>query len=239
MKILNSTKETEEISNPKYGCEFCGRNFLRESTVLKHICEYKHRWLEKDRPGNRLAFQAWLQFYKKNSASKKQRTYEEFIKSAYYTAFAKFGSYCVDINALNVSRFADWLVKNQIKIDAWASDTNYNKYLIEYLRTEDPLDAIHRSVETTIELAEKETIQGKDYLRFGNRNKICYAITTGKISPWMLFQCASGIEFMDGLDPSQVKMIIDYIDPEKWALKFHRELENVRTVKEILHAGGY
>jgi hypothetical protein len=239
MKISNSTKETEAIADPKYGCEFCGRTFLRESTVLKHICEYKHRWLEKDRPGNRLAFQAWLQFYKKNSANKKQRTYEEFIKSAYYTAFAKFGTYCVDINALNVSRFADWLVKNQIKIDTWAKDVNYNKYLIEYLRVEDALDAIHRSVETTIELAEVETIQSKDYLRYGNRNKICYAITTGKISPWMLFQSKSGIEFMDSLDPSHVKMIIDYIDPEKWALKFHREPENVRTVKEILTAGGY
>lgn len=239
MKISNSMKETEATSNPKYGCEFCGRTFLRESTVLKHICEYKHRWLEKDRPGNRLAFQAWLQFYKKNSASKKQKTYEEFIKSAYYTAFAKFGSYCVDINALNVSRFADWLVKNQIKIDTWTTDTNYNKYLIEYLRTEDPLDAIHRSVETTIVLAQVETIQSKDYLRFGNSNRICHAITTGKISPWMLFHSKSGLELMDRLDPTQIKMIFDYIDPEKWALKFHREPENVRTVKEILTAGGY
>lgn len=239
MKKSTNTKETEEISKPTYGCEFCGRSFLRESTVLKHICEYKHRWLEKDRSGNRLGFQAWLQFYKKNSASKKQKTYEEFIKSAYYTAFVKFGNHCVEINALNVSRYADWLVKNQVKIDTWTSDTNYNKYLIEYLRTEDALDAIHRSVETTIELAQIETIQSKDYLRFGNRNKICYAIVTGKISPWMLFQSKSGVEFMDQLDPTQVKMIIDYIDPEKWALKFHREPENVRTVKEILTAGGY
>jgi hypothetical protein len=239
MKTLNSTKETEEISKPKYGCEFCGRNFLRESTVLKHICEYKHRWLEKDRLSNRLGFQAWLEFYKKNSASKKQKTYEEFIKSAYYTAFVKFGSYCVDINALNVSRFADWLVKNQIKIDTWTTDSIYTKYLIEYLRTEDPLDAIHRSVESTIELAAKETIQSKDYLRYGNVNRICLEITRGRISPWMLFQSKSGVDFMDRLDSMQVKIIIDYIDPEKWALKFHREPENVSTVKEILTAGGY
>jgi hypothetical protein len=239
MKTLNSTKETEEISKPKYGCEFCGRNFLRESTVLKHICEYKHRWLEKDRLSNRLGFQAWLEFYKKNSASKKQKTYEEFIKSAYYTAFVKFGSYCVDINALNVSRFADWLVKNQIKIDTWTTDSIYTKYLIEYLRTEDPLDAIHRSVEATIELAAKETIQSKDYLRYGNVNRICLEVTRGRISPWMLFQSKSGVDFMDRLDSMQVKIIIDYIDPEKWALKFHREPENVSTVKEILTAGGY
>ena len=239
MKILNSTKEIEETSKTKYSCEFCNRSFLRESTVLKHICEYKHRWLEKDRSGNRLGFQAWLQFYKKNSASKKQKTYEEFIKSAYYTAFVKFGAYCVSINALNVSRFTDWLVNHQIKLDTWTNDSHYTKYLIEYLRIEDPLDAIHRSVETTIEMAVVETIQNKDYLRYGNRNKICYAITTGKISPWMLLQSKSGIEFMDNLDPTQIKMIIDYIDPDKWALKFHREPENVKQVKELLNAGGY
>ena len=55
----------------------------------------------------------------------------------------------------------------------------------------------------------------------------------------MLFHSKSGVDFMDRLESTQVKMIIDYIDPEKWALKFHREPENVRTVKEILTAGGY
>lgn len=239
MKKLNSTKEIEETNKTKHRCEFCNAEFVRESTLMTHMCESKRRWLNKDLQGNRIAFQAWLDFYKKNSANKKKKTYEEFIKSAYYTAFVKFGNYCVDISALNISRFAEWLVKNQIRIDTWTQDTNYTKYLIEYLRTEDPLDAIHRSVETTLALAEKESIQGKDYLRYGNSYKICHAITTGKISPWMIFQSRSGVEFMEKLDPTQVKMVIDYIDPEQWALKFHREPENVRTVKEILTHGGY
>lgn len=232
-------KKTEATDAPKYGCEFCGRSFLRESTVLKHICEYKHRWLEKDRPSNRIAFQAWLQFYKKNSSSKKVRTVDEFIKSAYYTAFVKFGSYCVDANVINVARYADWLVKNQIKIDTWNTDSNYTKYLVEYLREEDPLDAIHRSVETTIKMADTEGIPARDYIRYGNANRICLSITNGKLSPWMLYHSESGTAFLDKLDVTQVKMVIDYINPELWAIKFKREPENVRTVKEILHAGGY
>ena len=212
---------------------------MRESTVLKHICEYKHRWLEKDRQGNRIGFQAWLQFYLKNSTSKKNRTYEEFIKSAYYTAFVKFGSYCVDINALNVNRFVDWLLKNQVKVDAWNSDNSYNKFLTEYLREEDPLDAIARSIETTITLAESERVLNRDILRYANKNKICYAITTGKISPWMLYQSDSGTKFLDGLDETQVKMIIDYINPELWAIKFIRDMKIVPQVKELLVAVGY
>ena len=233
-------KETVAIDKPvKYGCEFCKREFARESTVLKHICEYKHRWIERDKQGNRLGFQSWLQFYKKNSASKKQKTYEEFIKSAYYTAFVKFGSYCVNVNALNVSRFVDWLLKNQIKIDSWCQDSTYTKYLIEYLRTEDAFDAITRSIETCIEKSNEEGIQICDYLRYGNSNKICYAITTGKISPWMLYCSDSGVRFLETLNQTQVKMISDYINPEQWALKFHREPDIKKQISDTLAMAGY
>ena len=207
--------------------------------MMSHLCETKRRWQDRDMPGNRIGFQSWLEFYKRNTASKKQKTYQDFAKSAYYLAFVKFGHYCVEIKCININRYADWLLKNNIKIDSWCSDTNYDKFLVDYLKQEDPLDAIARSVETTIEYAKNEGVQSKDYLRYGNSNRICHAITTGKISPWMLYQSESGIQFMDNLDPTQVKMVIDYIDPEKWALKFHREPENVSTVKELLNKAGY
>jgi hypothetical protein len=239
MKKLSSTKEIEAIGKPKFKCEFCAGEYLRESTLLTHMCESKRRWMNKDLQGNRIAYQAFVQFYKKNSASKKAKTNEEFIKSPYYTAFVKFGNHCVEINALNVSRYADWLLKNQIKIDTWCSDTSYTKYLIEYLRIEDPLDGIARSVEATIEWSTKDNILSKDYLRYGNPNRICHLVSVGKISPWMLYQSDSGVKFLETLNPELAKMIMDYINPEQWALKFHREPENVRTVKEILKAGGY
>lgn len=240
MKISVSTKKKEETKTAtKYSCEFCKREFIRESTVLKHICEYKHRWLDKDKHSNRIGFQSFIQFYKKNSSSKKTKTYEEFIKSAYYTAFVKFGHYCVEINCINIPRFLDWLTENSIKIDTWTSDNVYTRFLIEYLRTEDPYDAIGRSVNTTMELADVENIQIKDVLRYGNKNKICYKITTGKISPWMLYQSESGVEFLNKLDESQVKIVIDYINPELWALKFKREPDIVTGIKKLLSDAGY
>jgi len=232
-------KETLATDNVKFGCDFCKREFLRESTVMKHICENKRRWLEKDNQGNRIGFQTWLEFYKKNTSGKKNRTYEEFIRSAYYIAFVKFGNYCVNINAINISRFVDWLLKNQIKIDNWASDSTYTKYLVEHLRHEDPFDAIHRSVETCIKLAEDANIQPHDMLRYGNTNKLCYAITTGKISPWLLYQSDSGTRFLDTLNEGHVKMIIDYINPEQWAIKFKRDMDVTKRVKDTIKEAGY
>jgi hypothetical protein len=82
-------------------------------------------------------------------------------------------------------------------------------------------------------------IETKDCLRYANRNKLAYAVTTGKISPWMLYQSESGVKFLEELDESQQKMIIDYINPEQWAIKFRRNNEMVTQVKELLNAAGY
>ena len=119
------------------------------------------------------------------------------------------------------------------------SDTTYTKYLIEYLRHENHADAIHRSMQTCEALAEEAGIQPHDILRYGNVNRVCYAITLGKISPWMLFQSDSGVTFLDNLGPDHVKLIIDYINPEQWALKFKREPENASDIKDLLKSSGY
>ena len=117
--------------------------------------------------------------------------------------------------------------------------STYTKYLIEYLRQENHLDAIARSIETTINKAEEENIRSCDYLRYGNPNKICYQITLGKISPWLLYHSDSGKRFLDTLNPDHVKIVIDYIDPEKWALKFKRDIDAVNQVKQLLTDAGY
>ena len=228
-----------QATKPEFGCDFCGRSFIRETTMDKHLCENKRRWGDKDLKGNRIGFNAWLNFYLKNTASKKQKTYLDFIKSAYYLAFVRFGHYCVNARVINVDRYADWLLKNQIVIDKWTSDTNYTKFIIEYLRQEDPLDAVARSIETMIKIAKDEKIPSKDCLRYGPRNRICYEVTAGRISPWILYQSESGLEFLGSLQELQQKMVLEYIDPEKWAIKFRRDVDIIPEVKELLKQAGY
>lgn len=235
-----SMKKKAVISKQeKFKCDFCDKEFVRETTLGKHLCETKRRINDQDKRGNQIGFQAWLDFYKKNTAAKKKRTYLDFVKSSYYIAFVKFGNYCLNVQVMNVSRYIDYLLKEQVRIDDWAKDKTYTNYIIWYTREEDPLDAIARSIETTIELAKEEGLVTKDCLRYGNKNKICYAVTTGKISPWMLYHSHSGLEFIQSLDTTQQKMIIEYIDPEKWAIKFHKSKNILSEVKELLFAGGY
>jgi hypothetical protein len=224
--------------NSKFHCEFCERDFVRENSFIKHICENKRRWQDKDKRGNQIGFQSWIQFYTKHT-SKKKKEYIDFVKSSYYSAFVKFGNYCIDAQVLNVPRYVDWLLKEKISIDQWNRDSNYTKFIIDYCKAEDPLDAIARSIENTIKLAEQDKILTKDIFRYGNKNRICYNITNGKISPWMLYQSESGVKFLGDLDETQVKMVLDYIQPEQWAIKFKKNTDIIKEVKELLSVSGY
>ena len=131
------------------------------------------------------------------------------------------------------------MLSNQIKIDKWISDTNYTKFIIEYLREEDPLDAIARSIETMIKISSDEKIENKDALRYGPVNRICYEISKGKVSPWILYQSESGLGFLASMDETQQQMVLDYIDPERWAIKFKRDAHRIAEVKELLSQAGF
>lgn len=229
-------KENTETTDLR--CDFCNHVFVRETSLVKHLCEKKRRWQEKDNKANVIAFNSWHRFYEKNT-NKKKNTYKDFINSSYYSAFVKFGSYCVSVNCININRYVDYLLDNKISIDHWNKDKHYTNYLIDLLKSEDAYDAVKRSVETLLDLAAHFDIPHKDVLRYGNKNKICYEITKAKISPWVLYQSASGQEFLGNLDTTQEKMIFDYINPEYWAIKFKKDTKLVMDIKKLLQLAGY
>ena len=57
---LNNMKEIQ--ATDRFVCDFCNKEFQREQTMFKHMCESKRRVSEKDNAGNRIAFQCWLTF---------------------------------------------------------------------------------------------------------------------------------------------------------------------------------
>lgn len=229
-------KETTETIDLR--CDFCNHTFVRETSLVKHLCEKKRRWQEKDNKANVIGFNSWRRFYEKNT-NKKKTTYKDFINSSYYAAFVKFGNYCTSVNCININRYVDYLLDNKISIDHWNKDKHYTNYLVDLLKSEDAYDAVRRSVETLLDLSAHFDIPHKDVLRYGNKNKICYEITKAKISPWVLYQSVSGQEFLANLDSTQEKMIFDYINPEYWAIKFKKDTNLIMDIKKLLQLAGY
>jgi hypothetical protein len=223
----------------KYTCQYCRKEFIKESSLAIHSCEPRRRRTEKDEVGVRMGFNAYLKFYELTQGSAKLKTHDDFCESPYYRAFVKFGRYCVAVKAVNPTRFTEWLLKNNKKIDNWCTDTIYTEYLISYLRVENVNDALTRAMEFGIDWAEQSGHPAEDCLRYGNTNAMVYAVTAGRISPWVLYNCESGQKFLGELDSTQIAMIWPYIDSEAWMKKFSDYVADQEYVRELLQKAGW
>lgn len=222
----------------KYTCQYCKKDFQRETSLSVHLCEQKQRYQSKDDPGVRLGLQAYLRFYEMTQGSAKLKTFDDFATSPYYRAFVKFGRHCIAINAVNTSRFIDWVVEKNKKIDHWCRDSVYTEYLTEYMRRESVNDALARAIEYSIKWSEDHGHPSHDVLRYGNSNAIAYAVSTGRISAWVLYNCESGQRFLDDLD-QELPIVWPWIDPEFWQKKFRDYPADQEYAKEILAKAGW
>ena len=103
------------------------------------------------------------------------------------------------------------------------------------LRNEDDEEIpIHELVKKHPELKNGFT----DYFRYGNSNRICHNISTGRISPWVVFNCDTGVEFLDELTEEQIAIVLPWIDPEYWQRKFTDYMGDTEWVKDILNKAG-
>ena len=171
--------------------------------------------------------------------SAKFKSYDDFAKSPYYNAFVKFGRQCVNINAINIERYIDWLLKNNKKLDHWAKDSMYDEYLQQYLRTEALTDALQRAINYSISWGEEKGCEPHDVLRYGNSNTVTYAISTGKISPWIIYNCASGQQFLNNMNTEQIQIVWPWIDSDFWQKKFRDYPADQAYAEEILKQAGW
>ena len=183
--------------------------------------------------------QSYIKFYELTQGSAKLKTFDDFADSPYYKAFVKFGRHCVAIRAINPARFVEWVLKQNKKLDYWCKDTVYTEYLMDYLRVENVSDALARAMEFGIDWADTSGHPAEDCLRYGNSNTMTYAVSVGRISPWIIYNCESGQKFLSELDPTQIAMVWPYIDTDFWQRKFKDYPADQEYAKEILTKAGW
>lgn len=238
MDTMTSQSKPDSSS---YKCKYCGKEYRKESTLAAHLCENKRRWQQEKEQGVQLGFQAYLRFFEMTQGSAKLKTYSDFVDSPYYSAFVKFGRHMQSIRAVSPRSFIDWVIKQNKKLDHWTNETVYLEYLHQYIRKEAVQDALERALTEMQEYVDTNPeIKGglRDYFRYGHGNRICFHISTGRVSPWIVFNCSSGIAFLESLNEEQLAMILPWIDPDYWQHKFNDYLADTEWVKMILGEAG-
>jgi hypothetical protein len=145
----------------------------------------------------------------------------------------------VGTKAINPRQFTEWLLKHNKKIDNWGSDKIYTEYLLDYLKVEAVADALARAVEFSIDWSEQHSASPHDCLRYGSTHAMCHAVTTGRVSPWVIYNSESGQKFLGELTADQVSMIWPYIDSDVWQKRFADYAADAEYAKLILKQAGW
>ena len=241
MKVDMSSLIAEAVANAKEGdhkCMYCGKGFIRESTLTAHQCEPKRRAQQKTEVGVNLAYQAWLRFFELSQGSAKLKTYDDFCKSQFYAGFVKFGRYCHSIRAINATRFIDYVIKNNIKLDHWCKEKVYDIYLLQLLTSEAAEDALARAIEHMQEWSESTGANYNDYFKSISANRLVGDIRNGRISAWCLYCCDTGVMALAGLNPEQIGLVWPYIDSDVWQKKLKDYPADAEMARYILKEAG-
>jgi hypothetical protein len=202
------------------------------------MCEPKRRWLQKDEKRVKLGFYAFQRFYRLSAGHKNEKTYEEFVKSSFYNAFVKFGSFVNNVRPLYPEKYIDYVVTSNVKLDHWCRDEMYEKYAIELIRKEGVETALERSINTMVVWAEEHNSIYNHYFLYASTNRITWDIKDGKISPWLILNCKSGKQALNSFSDEQLNMLVNVIDPQHWAVRFNRQPKDVELVKQVAHEAG-
>lgn len=236
---LTALKLDIKKPNPQHECGYCHRKFSKESSLATHLCEQKKRYQSKGDSGSRIGFLAYNKFYEYTQPNCKGKSFDDFAKSSYYKAFVKFGWFVANTDPINTERFIEWVVRQNKKLDYWASDKVYEEFLHHWVRREPVEDALERTIRYAIAWGETHGVPFNDILRHGSPNGLCHAIANGRISPWALYSCESGHALLGKFNEEQISIVWPMIDAEFWSSKLGDCPRDWEYVKTVLKAAGW
>ena len=85
-----------------------------------------------------------------------------------------------------------------------------------------------------MEWAEENNSVWNHYFNYINLNRAIWHIKDGKISPWLILNCASGKEMVSKFNDEQLEIVYLIMNPEHWTMRFKRQSNDVQLVKEIV-----
>lgn len=228
-----------ETNSTSHRCQHCGRQFQRESSVMRHSCEPLRRWQDRDSRATQIGLRAYQRFYQLAQGQTQPRDWQQFSTSSYYRGFRAFGEYCQATRTVNTAQFTDWLIRQQVPLDRWCRDSVYEQYLHWYTRTENVADALARAVTTAEDWAQETGHPAQGWIRYASPNRIAHAITTGRLTAWAMYNSESGQAWLENMGQDHQRLVMPWLDPDFWAQEFQARAADQDWARDIMRQAGW
>ena len=217
-----------KVTMGTFKCEYCKKSFQSEGTLMAHSCEKKRRWQAKDNQDVLVGFSSYDLFYRIEMQSK-PKEYKDFVDSQYYTAFVKYGNYCINTRVIDQEQFTRWLIKNKVKLKDWPTDKMYLLFVQDHCKRE----SVERALERFVQHAS--TTQYFDtFWESASGYMIADWVEMGKISPWIIISSKRAERAIGAMPNECVNRIANCIDADYWAKKRQLNPHDAHFVQEMI-----
>ena len=218
-----------------FKCEYCGKEFAKEKTLVVHVCEQKRRHMSKNERHVQAGLLTFQRFYEISQKSKTPKTFEDFANSSFYNAMVKFGSFLINTAPIYPEMFIDFVIRSGVKLDHWCRDELYDTYIAELIKKEPADGAIQRTIKTMMDWSDENSAPWEHYFQYVNLNRATHDIKEGLISPWLVLNTKSGKEMLRRMNDEQLEIIGAVIDPQFWSKKFKIYPADVELIKDVVN----
>lgn len=240
-KSEQSSKNCSQVIdlNRPHTCDYCKKQFVREQTLVNHMCEPRRRDLEKHQPHVKQAFRAYQLWWRSLHPTKQiPPNQTQFQKSELYSAFVKIGSWSQEQQVQQFDSWVQWHIQNQTPVDAWCNLQKYQDYLKDLLLNESHEQAVDRSLKTVMHWSQATQHAWVDVFRKCAPAQMCAWIQQGRVSAWVLYNAPSAVEFLNRCSPEQLQIIQTHAPMHLWKIRFMRMSLESEAVRQTLKEAG-
>lgn len=240
---MSSKKSTQnqviDLHRP-HVCGFCNKSFVREHSLVSHMCEPRRRHESRNNSDVKKAFWAYDAFYKHLNPQRKDqpRTYQEFSQSVMYGTLVKFGAWCEQHLVQEWQSYVKWLIERRVKIDNWCDLHAYAEYLQDLINNEPAEQALSRSLATVTHWSERSGKPWQEFFVLVNCHQLVSWVQQGRISAWLLYNSPSAQQALHRCTPEQLHMINHVIPAHKWKIRFLRMTADADLIRTLLTQAG-
>jgi hypothetical protein len=214
-----------------FECKYCLKNFVRETSFMKHECSQMKRAKDtgsKEGLGAYAMYSEWMK--QKNH---KVPPIETFSTSRYFNSFINFVHHAKKLNLPSTDLFIKLMVMKDLSPMLWCRDECYSLYLEWIDRKQDPIDQAAITVETLYKIAEAIEKPVVDVFKTLNANEVMHLIRQRQLSPWLLLCSTAFKSFLLALSGPERDELLNLIGYNYWAEKFAANPSVVENMKLI------
>ena len=218
-------------------CEYCEREFKRESAFLKHNCKEKERALFADTFDGKRAYifyEMWMRAYNRSVPSM-----DVFLSSQFFTAFSKFVSYVKRVNLYAPEQFIKLMRSLDISPNLWLNSELYDVYHSWLDHQYSPLDQVKTSVDTIFKLMEIFGSESAELtIRKIQPRELIELLRNRKISAYLMLCSSVFKDIISKMDSSEQTELGELLNIDRISSKFDNDKQLLANVKAIVNELG-